>query len=379
LGLALVLGFVKLMKGHLGVSTNAVDGSPDIPTGSIFWFEIPLLTMPIGASAEKEVRLALGGSKLSVLCVSQSKLVTEMLKSNLEGNGNNGWVVIAGETLEAVLDSSAYKNHVWSSTVVITQRYEDYGALEERLEKGNMGSVRWLLLTKHDLRSQRGFYALVDEPVRKSKLVQTVTGAFRNALAESQPSKLCPLKSRRDSQRGFEKPGSLTRQVTFDVTSRVHTLSQRRQAPLPEDEHVEPFQAETRSRTSSVKEGALDAGSEAPKSYEVLLVDDTAVTQMLAKQTLSSAGFVVEAARNGLEAVEKWRSKEFDVIVTDIEMEVGFPPCSFYSLVPQVLSTYFRIPDCATRKCDTSFFRSTFANVFPMYLKPKADRDSSVS
>lgn len=342
-----MLGFVKLMKGHLGVSTNA-DGAPDIPTGSIFWFEIPLLTMPVGASVEKEVRLALGGSKLSVLCVSQSKLVTEMLKSNLEGNGNSGWVVIAGETLEAVLNSGAYRNRDWSSTVVITQRYEDYGALEGRLEKGNMGSVRWLLLTKHDLGAQRGFYALVDEPVRKSKLVQTVTGAFRNALAESQPSKLSPLKSRRDSQRGFEKPeNSLARQVTFDVTSRVHTLSQRRQAPLPEDEHFEPVQAETRSRTGSIKEGALkpdDASSEAPKSYEVLLVDDTAVTQMLAKQTLSSAGFVVEAARNGLEAVEKWRSKEYDVIITDIEMDVSFPSVLACFLSSQyILSLLLRI------------------------------------
>jgi hypothetical protein len=358
LGLALVLGFVKLMKGHLGVSTNA-DEAPNIPTGSIFWFEIPLLTMPVGASAtssEKEVRLALGGSKLSILCVSESKLVTEMLKSNLEGNGNNGWVVIAGETLEAVLNSSAYKLHNWSSTVVITQRYEDYAALEGRVEKGNMGSVRWLLLTKQDLGNQHGFYALVEEPVRKSKLVQTVTGAFRNALLESQPTspKLSPLKSRRDSQRGFEKleaAKSLARQVTFDVTSRVHTLSLRRPATLPEDEHVEPVQAETKSRMGSIKEGALkpdDAGSEAPKSYEVLLVDDTAVTQMLAKQTLSSAGFVVEAARNGLEAVEKWRSKEYDVIVTDIEMEVSLFPCSFYSLVPQVLSMCFRF-SCAYR------------------------------
>ena len=54
----------------------------------------------------------------------------------------------------------------------------------------------------------------------------------------------------------------------------------------------------------------------------VLLVEDNPVNQKLAKLMLTKAGYQVEVANNGKEAVEKFTSspEDFDLIFMDIQM-----------------------------------------------------------
>lgn len=53
---------------------------------------------------------------------------------------------------------------------------------------------------------------------------------------------------------------------------------------------------------------------------EILLVDDNQVNRMVATEILKKAGCKVDTASNGLEAIDKVRTKEYDLIFMDIQM-----------------------------------------------------------
>jgi two-component system chemotaxis sensor kinase CheA len=52
----------------------------------------------------------------------------------------------------------------------------------------------------------------------------------------------------------------------------------------------------------------------------VLIVDDSLTTRMLEQGILESAGYDVETAVSGEEALERVRSKQFALILVDVEM-----------------------------------------------------------
>jgi CheY-like chemotaxis protein len=58
------------------------------------------------------------------------------------------------------------------------------------------------------------------------------------------------------------------------------------------------------------------------KSPSVDLQDDTMVTQMLGRRILEGAGYSVEVASNGAEALDKWETRPYHLVLMDIEMEV---------------------------------------------------------
>jgi len=54
----------------------------------------------------------------------------------------------------------------------------------------------------------------------------------------------------------------------------------------------------------------------------VLLVDDNEVNRIVADKKLQKLGFIVEIATNGLEAVEKFKAYQVDLILIDCQMPV---------------------------------------------------------
>ncbi len=58
------------------------------------------------------------------------------------------------------------------------------------------------------------------------------------------------------------------------------------------------------------------------KSLNVLLVDDNAINRKVAMFSLQKLGHSVQSAENGQEAVDKFKSGEFDVVLMDIQMPV---------------------------------------------------------
>ena len=58
------------------------------------------------------------------------------------------------------------------------------------------------------------------------------------------------------------------------------------------------------------------------KNLNLLLVEDTAISQKIMPLLLQNYGFNIDIAGNGLEAVEKFKEKDYDIILMDIVMPV---------------------------------------------------------
>ncbi len=56
------------------------------------------------------------------------------------------------------------------------------------------------------------------------------------------------------------------------------------------------------------------------QNFQVLVVDDESVARTNLKYILEKEGYLVDTAENGVEALEKLRSREFDLILTDLKM-----------------------------------------------------------
>lgn len=57
-----------------------------------------------------------------------------------------------------------------------------------------------------------------------------------------------------------------------------------------------------------------------PSKARVLVVDDSSLVRLYYRSALEKAGFVVEQAINGIEAMEKVLSEPFDLVIVDVNM-----------------------------------------------------------
>jgi len=87
---------------------------------------------------------------------------------------------------------------------------------------------------------------------------------------------------------------------------------------------------------------------------KVLLVEDNAMNQLLAKKVLGDWGWKVDTVENGIEAIEKVKVKDFDVVLMDIQM----PEMDGYEATRQIRSN---LPE---PKCNVPIMAMT-AHVMP--------------
>jgi two-component system chemotaxis response regulator CheY len=57
-----------------------------------------------------------------------------------------------------------------------------------------------------------------------------------------------------------------------------------------------------------------------PAPPRVLVVDDSALVRLYCREALTAAGFAVEQAINGIEAMEKVLEEDFDLLIVDVNM-----------------------------------------------------------
>ena len=62
----------------------------------------------------------------------------------------------------------------------------------------------------------------------------------------------------------------------------------------------------------------VDVG--APAKARVLVVDDSSLVRLYYRSALEKAGFEVEQAINGIEAMERTLSQPFDLVIVDVNM-----------------------------------------------------------
>jgi len=75
------------------------------------------------------------------------------------------------------------------------------------------------------------------------------------------------------------------------------------------------------STPSNANDQAVPATSQQPKNPpSLLVVEDNKTNQKLLLQLLKRLGYVADVANDGLEAVEAWHKKEYDIILMDLQM-----------------------------------------------------------
>ena len=62
----------------------------------------------------------------------------------------------------------------------------------------------------------------------------------------------------------------------------------------------------------------VDVGT--PAKARILVIDDSSLVRLYYRSTLEQAGFQVEQAINGIEAIEKVLSEQFDLVIVDVNM-----------------------------------------------------------
>jgi signal transduction histidine kinase/DNA-binding NarL/FixJ family response regulator/HPt (histidine-containing phosphotransfer) domain-containing protein len=108
------------------------------------------------------------------------------------------------------------------------------------------------------------------------------------------------------------------RGTTFTWTARFGLV-----AAEPESVLQAPYPGRSagdyRKDPGTIAVATTGSGAEVPRS-RILLVEDNRVNQLVAEKMLSKAGHSVRIAANGIEAIDRLRTEEFDLVFMDVQM-----------------------------------------------------------
>lgn len=109
-------------------------------------------------------------------------------------------------------------------------------------------------------------------------------------------------------------------------------------------------------------------GSEA----KVLVVDDEAAIRALVSKIVERAGFFVESARDGAEAIEKLEASEYDVVVVDLMM----PNVDGYALIDFIRERAGPLPAIIViSACDSAGLRQLDGSIVHSIVRKPFDID----
>ncbi len=265
LGLSICRELIVLMNGRIGVD--------DPPSGgSTFWFELDLAS-GLAPLIEAPVRGSLKGAR--ILVVDDIEINRSIFVRQLEAEG-------------AILQEACCGG---AALEAVAQAEED-------------GQPYDIVLLDHMMPDMAG---------------DSVAEMIRSHGSWSQPKLVLassiglPLKSDRASRAGFD--ALLTKPVRHKVlVDCLASLCSARE-PSSLDADIEPTPAK-----KAVVEDAPRPMRTGPALARILLAEDNEINTLLAVTLLEEAGYAVECAANGLEAVEAVKRSVFDLVLMDVQM-----------------------------------------------------------
>jgi len=120
--------------------------------------------------------------------------------------------------------------------------------------------------------------------------------------------------------RSFEKSNP-DRKPAFIVAFTAYAVEGDRERFLEAgmDDYIsKPFQPEEVIRV--IEKYAARIRMQSQRTLNILLAEDNKINQKVATKTLETFGHKVDVVENGLEAVEKFKTQEYDLIMMDMEM-----------------------------------------------------------
>jgi PAS domain S-box-containing protein len=274
LGLAISRRLVEMMDGEIGV--ESVPGE-----GATFWFTIKLEKQPssnLPAASHEQNNLA----GLKVLIVDDNPVNRDILAYQ-----TRSWEMIAEE---------AYSGNKALDLLTSAQTTVKFDFVILDLQMPEMDGFE---LARKIRASRLGY-----DPV----LVMLSSNGLRGDAAKAKQAGIDGY---------FSKP---YRQEELHKCLLSLIQSRTDKAELGSNHLITRFNAKTDDTSGGKTESRHLPPSSPVKRRRILVAEDNAVNQMVAKRQLENLGYFVDVVANGLEAVESFRQMPYDLILMDCQM-----------------------------------------------------------
>lgn len=120
-----------------------------------------------------------------------------------------------------------------------------------------------------------------------------------------------------------EKKIPLVEMISFGNTPKksVEYTSYSLTRPIRRSDLIETLSQTLLQKTSKPKTVSIsNKSTHVPKSISVLVADDNSTNLLVAKNMLSTMGYIIDTAINGQEVIDKLEAKYYDLILMDVQM-----------------------------------------------------------